>query len=237
MVQTILDKGWAYESNGSVYFDVTAYNANGGDYGILSGRKMDELQAGTRALDGQEEKRNPAAFAIWQKASSTHIMRWPSPWSIGFPGWHLECSAMSTKYLGETFDIHGGGMDLKFPHHECEIAQAESMTNQAPVNYWLHANMLTLNGKKMAKSTGNNILPEAIFPAHNAIFTTALTPSVVRYLLLHSPHRSILDLTDAASSAPAKEFNPLPTDMQSLTQLTHAALTTTLAPHAWEPKR
>ena len=158
IIKTILEKGLAYEVNGSVYFDVLKYNEKE-HYGILSGRNIEDAIHNTRVLDGQSEKRNPQDFALWKKAQPEHIMRWPSPWSDGFPGWHLECTAMSTKYLGEQFDIHGGGMDLKFPHHECEIAQAKASCGHNPVKYWMHGNMLTLNGKKMAKSTGNNILP------------------------------------------------------------------------------
>ena len=150
-------------------------------YGKLSGRNIEDLIHNTRSLDGQSDKRNPQDFALWKKAEPQHIMRWPSPWSDGFPGWHLECTAMSTKYLGEKFDLHGGGMDLKFPHHECEIAQAEAINKTEPVNYWLHANMLTLNGKKMAKSTGNNILPEEMFSGKNTIFSKAFSPVVTRF--------------------------------------------------------
>ena len=173
---------------------------------------------------------------LWKKAEPKHIMRWPSPWSDGFPGWHLECTAMSTKYLGDQFDIHGGGMDLKFPHHECEIAQAESMTNQAPVNYWLHANMLTLNGQKMAKSTGNNILPDAMFSGDNDIFTKAFTPSVVRFFLLQAHYRSIVDLSEDALLASEKGFNRLQEGMQTLKQLTPSEATTTFDFNAWETK-
>ena len=157
-VKKILDAGLAYEVNGSVYFDVPKYNETH-DYGKLSGRKIEELMSGTRDLEGQSEKRSPLDFAIWKKADPTHIMRWNSPWGVGFPGWHLECSVMSTKYLGEQFDIHGGGMDLKFPHHECEIAQNAASTGKEGVRYWLHGNMLTLNGARMSKSTGNTLLP------------------------------------------------------------------------------
>jgi len=167
IVKTILAEGWAYEVNGSVYFDVAAFDQKH-QYGKLSGRRLEQMMANTRDLAGQEEKRNPFDFALWKKAEPQHIMRWASPWGDGFPGWHLECTAMSTKYLGTQFDIHGGGMDLKFPHHECEIAQAEACNHTAPVNYWLHANMLTLNGKKMAKSTGNNLLPGEIFSGKTA---------------------------------------------------------------------
>lgn len=169
LIKQILEQGYAYEVNGSVYFDVLRFNKDI-PYGKLSGRNIEELIHNSRALDGQSDKRNPQDFALWKKAEPQHIMRWPSPWSDGFPGWHLECTAMSTKYLGTQFDIHGGGMDLKFPHHECEIAQAESVYKKSPVNYWLHANMLTLNGKKMAKSTGNNILPNEMFSGKNEIF-------------------------------------------------------------------
>jgi cysteinyl-tRNA synthetase len=194
MVQEILDNGFAYESNGSVYFDVEKYNAENG-YGELSGRKIEDLMAGSRDLDGQDEKRNPLDFAIWKKASPEHIMRWPSPWSDGFPGWHLECSAMSTKYLGETFDIHGGGMDLKFPHHECEIAQGCAATGQKPVNYWMHTNMLTLNGKKMSKSTGNTLSPEEMFSGENDKLDKPYSPTVVRFFMMQAHYSSELDFS------------------------------------------
>ncbi len=207
-VKAILDKGLAYEVNGSVYFDVNKYNKEK-HYGVLSGRNLDDMISNTRALDGQSEKRNPQDFALWKKASPQHIMRWPSPWSIGFPGWHLECSVMSTKYLGDTFDIHGGGMDLKFPHHECEIAQAEACNNQPPVNYWLHANMLTLNGKKMSKSTGNNILPKEIFTGETDLLKKSFPPSVVRFFFMQAHYRSILDLSNDALEASEKGYKRL----------------------------
>jgi cysteinyl-tRNA synthetase len=209
MVRTIIDKGWAYESNGSVYFDVETYNKEGGDYGVLSGRKMDELQAGSRALDGQEEKRNPADFALWKKASPSHIMRWLSPWSVGFPGWHLECSAMSTKYLGEEFDIHGGGMDLKFPHHECEIAQNTACSSHKGARYWLHANMLTLNGKRMSKSTGNTILPGELFSGNNPLLVKGFAPSVVRFFMMQAHYSSVLDFSNDALLAAEKGHDRL----------------------------
>ena len=235
IIKTILEKGFAYEINGSVYFDVLKYNENH-NYGKLSGRKIEDLIHNTRTLEGQSDKKSPQDFALWKKAEPKHIMRWPSPWSDGFPGWHLECTAMSTKYLGNQFDIHGGGMDLKFPHHECEIAQAESMTNQAPVNYWLHANMLTLNGQKMAKSTGNNILPDAIFSGHNDIFTKAFTPSVVRFFLLQAHYRSIVDLSEDALLASEKGFNRLQEGMQTLKQLNSSEVTSGFDFNAWETK-
>ena len=235
IIKTILEKGFAYEINGSVYFDVHKYNETH-NYGKLSGRKIEDLIHNTRTLEGQSDKKSPQDFALWKKAEPKHIMRWPSPWSDGFPGWHLECTAMSTKYLGNQFDIHGGGMDLKFPHHECEIAQAESMTNQAPVNYWLHANMLTLNGQKMAKSTGNNILPDAMFSGDNDIFTKAFTPSVVRFFLLQAHYRSIVDLSEDALLASEKGFIRLQEGMQTLKQLTSSETTSGFDFDAWETK-
>ena len=235
IIKTILEKGFAYEINGSVYFDVLKYNETH-NYGKLSGRKIEDLIHNTRSLEGQSDKKSPQDFALWKKAEPKHIMRWPSPWSDGFPGWHLECTAMSTKYLGNQFDIHGGGMDLKFPHHECEIAQAESMTNQAPVNYWIHANMLTLNGLKMAKSTGNNILPDAMFSGDNDIFTKAFTPSVVRFFLLQAHYRSIVDLSEDALLASEKGFNRLQEGMQTLKQLTSSEATSGFDFNAWKTK-
>jgi cysteinyl-tRNA synthetase len=208
IIKNILEKGYAYEINGSVYFDVEKFNKTN-EYGKLSGRKLEDMIANTRELAAQDEKKSPQDFALWKKAEAQHIMRWPSPWGDGFPGWHLECTAMSTKYLGETFDIHGGGMDLKFPHHECEIAQAEACNGHAPVKYWLHANMLTLNGKKMAKSTGNNILPNEMFSGENNILSKPYTPSVVRFFMMQAHYTSILDLSDEALSASEKGFQKL----------------------------
>ncbi|MBI6115688.1 cysteine--tRNA ligase [Salegentibacter maritimus] len=208
IVKTIIEKGFAYEVNGSVYFDVKKFNETN-HYGKLSGRDIDNMIANTRELAAQSDKKNPQDFALWKKAEPQHIMRWPSPWSDGFPGWHLECTVMSTKYLGEEFDIHGGGMDLKFPHHECEIAQGEAATGKNPVNYWLHANMLTLNGKKMAKSTGNNILPEEIFSGNNDVLDKAFSPNVTRFFMLQAHYRSILDFSDEALRASEKGFNRL----------------------------
>jgi len=180
-IKTIIDKGLAYKVNGNVYFDVIKYNKKH-HYGKLSGRKIEDLISNTRELAGQSDKKNPQDFALWKKAEPQHIMRWPSPWGIGFPGWHLECTVMSSKYLGDEFDIHGGGMDLKFPHHECEIAQGQAATGKDPVNYWMHANMLTLNGKKMSKSTGNNILPRELFTGDNETLSKSYTAPVIRFL-------------------------------------------------------
>ena len=208
IVKDIIEKGLAYEINGSVYFDVLKFNETN-NYGKLSGRNIEDLIHNTRTLSGQSEKKNPQDFALWKRAEPQHIMRWPSPWGDGFPGWHLECTAMSTKYLGEQFDIHGGGMDLKFPHHECEIAQAEATNGHSPVNYWMHANMLTLNGKKMAKSTGNNILPGEIFSGNNEILSKPFTPSVVRFFILQAHYRSIFDFSNDALLASEKGFNKL----------------------------
>ncbi len=208
IIKDILEKGYGYEKNGSVYFDVAKFNETH-EYGKLSGRKLEDMIANTRELTAQDEKKNPQDFALWKKAEPQHIMRWPSPWGDGFPGWHLECTAMSTKYLGETFDIHGGGMDLKFPHHECEIAQAEASNGHSPVRYWLHANMLTMNGKKMAKSTGNNILPGEIFTGDNDILSKAFSPSVVRFFMMQAHYTSILDLSDDALLASEKGHHKL----------------------------
>lgn len=218
IIQGIIDNGLAYEVNGSVYFDVEKYNQSN-DYGILSGRKIEDMLSNTRELDGQSDKRNPLDFALWKNAEPQHIMRWPSPWGDGFPGWHLECTAMSTKYLGKHFDIHGGGMDLKFPHHECEIAQNQACTGNTPVNYWMHANMLTLNGKKMSKSTGNNILPDELFSGENNILSKAIAPSVARFFILQAHYRSILDFSDEAIMASEKGFQRLMEAIKALKDL------------------
>ena len=208
MIKEIMDKGFAYEVNGSVYFDVLKYNQSN-HYGILSGRKIEDLIHNTRTLDGQSDKRNPQDFALWKKADEKHIMRWPSSWSDGFPGWHLECSVMSTKYLGEQFDIHGGGMDLKFPHHECEIAQSQTCSGVKPVNYWMHTNMLLLNGQKMAKSTGNYILPNQILTGENTILPKAFSASVVRFFIMQANYRSVLDFSGEALLASEKGHSKL----------------------------
>lgn len=208
MILEIIDNGFAYESNGSVYFDVEKYNESN-NYGELSKRKIEDLVSGTRSLEGQEEKKSPLDFALWKDAKPEHIMKWPSPWGLGFPGWHLECSAMSTKYLGEQFDIHGGGMDLKFPHHECEIAQGTAANGQKPVNYWMHANMLTLNGKKMSKSTGNTLLPEELFSGENEVLGRAYHPIVVRFFMMQAHYASVLDFSAEALNASEKGFTRL----------------------------
>jgi len=216
MIKEIIEKGLAYEVNGSVYFDVLKYNEDGNNYGILSGRKMEDAIHNTRALDGQSDKKNPQDFALWKKADDRHIMRWPSPWSVGFPGWHLECSVMSTKYIGEQFDIHGGGMDLKFPHHECEIAQSHTCSGKPPVNYWMHANMLLLNSQKMAKSTGNFVLPKEIITGENSVLSKAFAPSVVRFFNMQAHYRSILDFSSDALEASEKGYYKLMDAVNSL---------------------
>lgn len=218
IIKDIIEKGYAYQTNGSVYFDVAKFSIDH-QYGKLSGRKLEDMIANTRELAGQSEKKSPQDFALWKKAGPEHIMRWPSPWSEGFPGWHLECTAMSTKYLGGNFDIHGGGMDLKFPHHECEIAQAEACNNTTPVNYWLHANMLTLNGRKMSKSTDNNILPTEIFTGENDKLSKAYTPMVIRFFMMQAHYTSILDISDDAVLASEKGYNKLMEAIKNIDQL------------------
>lgn len=208
IVEKIIEEGLAYEKNGSVYFDVLKFNETN-NYGKLSGRQIEDMIANTRELAAQTDKKNPQDFALWKKAEPQHIMRWPSPWGMGFPGWHLECTAMSTKYLGNNFDIHGGGMDLKFPHHECEIAQAEACNHTSPVNYWMHANMLTLNGKKMSKSTGNFILPMDMFTGENDILSKPFSPTVTKFFMYQAHYRSILDFSSEALEASEKGFNKL----------------------------
>lgn len=208
MVKILLDKGLAYEVNGSVYFDVNKYDKEH-NYGKLSGRVLEELMASERVLDAQSEKRNKVDFALWKKASDEHIMRWPSPWGVGFPGWHLECSVMSTKYLGETFDIHGGGMDLKFPHHECEIAQAVGVTGQDPVKYWLHTNMLTVNGQKMSKSLNNSFLPRELLTGDHELLDQPYSAMTVRFFMLQSHYSSTLDFSNEALRAAQKGYKKL----------------------------
>jgi cysteinyl-tRNA synthetase len=209
LTQKLINDGFAYESKGSVYFDVLEYNKRGLNYGELNNRNVDDLLANTRDLDGQNEKKNPQDFALWKNASPAHIMRWNSPWGEGFPGWHLECTAMSTKYLGEKFDIHGGGMDLKFPHHECEIAQGKACNGVSPVNFWMHTNMLTMNGLRMSKSTGNYILPMELITGGNDFFEKAFSPNIVRFCFLQAHYRSVLDISNDAMIASEKGFNRL----------------------------
>ncbi|MEG0760709.1 cysteine--tRNA ligase [Chryseobacterium sp.] len=219
LTQKLIEKGFAYESNGSVYFDVLEYNKKGLNYGELSKRNIEELFANTRDLDGQGEKKNPQDFALWKKASPAHIMRWNSPWGEGFPGWHLECTAMSTKYLGDKFDIHGGGMDLKFPHHECEIAQGKACNDVEPVNYWMHANMLTMNSQRMSKSTGNYILPKQLVSGENDFFEKPFHPTIVRFCFLQAHYRSVLDISNDAMMASEKGFTRLMEAMKALNSI------------------
>ena len=208
LVEKILEEGLAYEVNGSVYFDVLKYNETK-KYGRLSGRVVEELMSGSRELDGQSEKRNPLDFALWKKASPEHLMKWDSPWSLGFPGWHLECTAMSSKYLGNQFDIHGGGMDLMFPHHECEIAQGNACHQADPARYWLHNNMITINGQKMGKSLGNFITLQQLFSGKHDKLEQAYSPMTVRYFILTAHYRSTLDFSNQALQAAQKGYKKL----------------------------
>ncbi len=208
MVKDILKSGFAYEVNGSVYFDVLKYNEKK-HYGKLSGRVLDDMISNTRNLEGQEEKKNSVDFALWKKATPQHIMRWPSPWSEGYPGWHLECSAMSRKYLGEQFDIHGGGMDLLFPHHECEIAQSVAATGKEAVKYWMHNNMITINGQKMGKSLGNFITLKEFFSGNHKALERSYDPMTLRFFMLQAHYRSTLDFSNEALIAAEKGLNRL----------------------------
>ena len=208
MVKEILDNGFAYESNGSVYFDVEKYNRKY-SYGRLSGRNLDDILTNTRELDGQSDKRHSYDFALWKKASPEHIMRWPSPWGEGFPGWHMECSAMSTRYLGERFDIHGGGMDLMFPHHECEIAQSTAALGHDSARYWLHNNMMTVNGQKMGKSLGNFITLEEFFTGDNKVLSQTYSPMTIRFFILQAQYRSTVDFSNEALQAAEKGLERL----------------------------
>jgi cysteinyl-tRNA synthetase len=220
ITKRLIDKGLAYETNGSVYFNVRKYN-DSHHYGILSGRNIEELIESGRALDSQQEKQEKIDFALWKKASPYHIMRWPSPWGEGFPGWHIECTVMSTKYLGETFDLHGGGMDLKFPHHECEIAQATGANGKRPVNYWLHSNMLTVNGQKMSKSLGNSFLPSELFSGNHPLLERGYGPMTVRFFMLQSHYSSTLDFSNDALSAAEKGYKKLVASLNTVKKFVH----------------
>jgi cysteinyl-tRNA synthetase len=233
LIEKLIEKGFAYGSNGSVYFDVFEYNKKGLNYGELSNRNIEELFANTRDLDGQNEKKNPQDFALWKNASPAHIMRWNSPWGEGFPGWHLECTAMSTKYLGEKFDIHGGGMDLKFPHHECEVAQGKACNDISPVNYWMHTNMLTMNGLRMSKSTGNYILPMQLVNGENDFFEKKFQSSVVRFCFMQAHYRSVLDISNEAMIAAEKGYNRLVEAIKQLDSI-KASTTSTLNVADWK---
>ena len=218
LVKQIIDNGFAYESNGSIYFDIEAYNKKY-KYGILSGRSLENIKDASRELDGVGEKHNQADFALWKKAQPEHIMRWPSPWSDGFPGWHCECTAMGRKYLGEEFDIHGGGMDLVFPHHECEIAQAVASQGKQMVKYWMHNNMLTVNGQKMGKSLGNFITLEQFFTGSHPLLTQAYTPMTIRFFMLSAHYRSTVDFSDEALQASQKGLERLMDGLKNLVRV------------------
>ena len=218
LIKEILCKGFAYEVNGSVYFDVAKYNEKF-KYGKLSGRILEDLQANTRILEGQDEKKNSFDFALWKKATPEHLMRWPSPWSDGFPGWHLECSAMSTKYLGDVFDIHGGGMDLIFPHHECELAQSKAANGKESVRYWMHNNMITINGQKMARSLNNFITLDQFFKGDNPLLHQAYSPMTIRFFILQAHYRSTVDFSNEALQAAEKGLQKLMKAVETIKKL------------------
>lgn len=218
LVEKILDNGLAYEVNGNVYFDLEKYSKSN-DYGKLSGKVLEDLQAGSRGTEGMDEKRNPHDFALWKRAEPEHIMRWDSPWGEGFPGWHVECSTMSTKYLGETFDIHGGGLDLQFPHHEAEIAQCRGATGKDPARYWMHNNMITIDGAKMSKSAGNFITLEQLFSGDHPLLGKAYPPMAARFLMLQSHYRSKIDFSDSALDAAEKGYNRLMNTLSLLDEM------------------
>ena len=222
MIEEIIKNGYGYEKNGSVYFDTLKFSEERGTYGQLSGRILEDLLQETRDLKNQQEKKNSADFAIWMKADDRHLMKWNSPWSVGFPGWHLECSAMSTKYLGTHFDIHGGGNDLKFPHHENEVAQNEAACGCSPAKYWLHANMLLMNGRKMSKSDGNTISAEGLFSGESEHVEKAYSPMVVRFFMLQAHYRSTLDLSNEALLAAEKGYKKLMDANRYLQDITHS---------------
>jgi cysteinyl-tRNA synthetase len=225
LINRLVEKGFAYEVNGSVYFDVEKYNQKY-QYGKLSGRILDDLQSNTRELDGQDEKRNPFDFALWKKASPEHLMNWPSKWSNGYPGWHLECSAMSVKYLGEVFDIHGGGMDLLFPHHECEIAQSTAAMGHESVRYWIHNNMITINGQKMARSLGNFITLDQLFSGNHPVLTQAYSPMTIRFFILQAHYRSTVDFSNEALQAAEKGLQKLLKSFETLKKIKPSASST-----------
>ncbi|MFY0605728.1 MAG: cysteine--tRNA ligase [Cyclobacteriaceae bacterium] len=227
MIETLIDKGLAYEANGSVYFDINKFSEDN-DYGKLSGRKTEDLLNQTRELDGQSDKRSPLDFAIWKKASPEHIMRWKTPWSDGFPGWHLECSVMSTKYLGEQFDIHGGGMDLKFPHHECEVAQNKGSHGHDGAKYWLHTNMLTVNGTKMSKSLNNSFLPRELFTGDHPLLEKGYSPMTVKFFMLQSHYASTVDFSNEALNAAQKGFTKLANGLRLFKKYEYSATEDTL---------
>lgn len=224
-IRNIIEKGYAYESNGSVYFDVKKYSEKY-NYGKLSGRVLEDLQANTRALQGQDEKHNPYDFSLWKKASPEHLMKWPSEWSDGFPGWHMECSAMSVKYLGEIFDIHGGGMDLLFPHHECEIAQSTAALGKESVKYWMHNNMITINGQKMARSLGNFITLDQLFSGDHTMLKQAYSPMTIRFFILQAHYRSTVDFSNEALQAAEKGFQRLMKGIETLEKVHPSANST-----------